>query len=449
MTTPHLRRSRILKALTDRGANTTYDASAIRLSEVKVVVVLGEAQCATAAGQACALTAALTAAKCFGHSTLVARGDTKLNKALAFGKTLSAVCEALDIGLCSHIPADASHVISIAADGLAESSVFVCCWWDNWCAGVTPAWESHSCGAANNPLAGIFAGALAVREVFATVLDYPRAGKRSAALSLWEPNTDADVVGSGPPNAFVPARLWFLGLGHLGQGLLWALGYLPVKGLLAVLQDDQIVGEENESTGLLTTMKDVEDRLHKARVAARWIEAAGWPTALLERRHYGDIPLIKDDPSIVISGLDDIEARLLVAEAGFDYMIDVGVGHGPGDFENCQIRMIKKGMDAKALWENPAKVKDIESVLVQSAYRDYERKFGACGARELAGASVAVPFVGAAVGAITIAQLLRLASTQDTAQFTQLELGSPGMPTFGNRNAPHQASFGTIEVRFA
>jgi hypothetical protein len=82
------------------------------------------------------------------------------------------------------------------------------------------------------------------------VLGYPRSGSRVSIVSLWEPWLDPETAAAGPAEVYIPPKLWFIGLGHLGQGFLWNLGLLPVRGSRAVLQDDQTVGEENEATGL-------------------------------------------------------------------------------------------------------------------------------------------------------------------------------------------------------
>ena len=49
---------------------------------------------------------------------------------------------------------------------------------------------------------------------------------------------------------------------------------------LAVLQDDQFIGEENEATSVLVLPRKTGDR--KTRVAAPWLEACGWRTQLIE-----------------------------------------------------------------------------------------------------------------------------------------------------------------------
>jgi hypothetical protein len=173
---------------------------------------------------------------------------------------------------------------------------------------------------------------------------------------------------------YLPRRLWFIGLGHLGQGFLWNLGLLPVTGALAMLQDDQTAGEENEATGLLTAEGDEGRR--KTRIAARWLEGLGWPTALIERRHFGDIRLQSNDPAVVVTGLDAPEARVKIARAGFAYMVDAGVGHGPVDFENTQIRILRSGVDAQAFWSAPERHKDVDALMKRAAYQSHADAFG-------------------------------------------------------------------------
>ena len=90
-----------------------------------------------------------------------------------------------------------------------------------------------------------------------------------------------------------------------------------------------------------------------------------------------------------------------------------------------------------------------ETLLQQSAYKAHAEIFSNCGTLTLAKASVAVPFVGAAVGALAVAQAIRVASMQETPQIIQLEFGSPGMAIVGVMNDAPTASLGSIAVRIA
>jgi hypothetical protein len=212
---------------------------------------------------------------------------------------------------------------------------------------------------------------------------------------------------------------------------------------LLVLQDDQDAGVENEATGLLTYGGDIGRR--KVRVASTWFEPQ-WKTSHLERRHHGDMRVTVEDPAIVFAGLDNVKARLNIAGAGFDYMVDAGVGHGPVDFESLQLRVLRKGADAKSQWEAPAKAKNVDDMLKGEGYRDLAGK-DRCGAFALAEGSVAVPFVGAFVGALGMAQGMRIASGLPTAEFLQAELGAPSHVGVGRMNGVPSESMKRLEIR--
>lgn len=445
--TDHLKQSRIAKALTDRSNGaTSFDEAEARLKSVRVAIVLMPDQVTTAAGQAAALTAVNTSVKCFGSVTFIGGSGVALVSVLPIGETVCAAAKTLGAVSSALVPSDATHVILIGTGDSTSAAMFVRCWWDGWKAGIVPPWDHRAFGVAGNPLAGVFAGALAVREVFATVLGYPRSGSRVSVTSLWEPEAaDPDTAAPGPETVYISPRLWFIGLGHLGQGFLWCLGLLPVRDMELVLQDDQNAGEENEATGLLTWGNFVGRR--KTRVAAAWFDRPGWSTRLIERRHYGDMPILPTDPSIVITGLDEPDPRLRIAKTGFDYMLDVGIGHGPVDFEALQIRILRKGVDPAPFWSSPERPKDVDRLMQQAAYRAQEAESGRCGTLPLANASVSIPFVGAAAGALTIAQEIRLASMQTTVQMLQMELGTPHMTIVGALNPATAESRGSRQLR--
>jgi hypothetical protein len=446
--TAHLKHSRITKALTDRlGGAASFPEAEENLNKVRVAIVLAPDQARTAAGQAAALTAIATSCKCFGSATLVAEPESKLVKALPVGDTVGVAATSLGAVVAASVSCDATHVVRIGSSVAPDGETFVRCWWNGWIAGIVPAWDDRPLGASGNPLAGVFSGALAVREIFATVLRYPRSGSRQSIVSLWESGIDPEIAAPGPAQVYIPSRLWFVGLGHVGQGILWAFGLLPVCGIEAVLQDDQKAGEENEATGLLTTGDDLNRR--KARIAADWLDKIGWSTRAIERRHYGDIPLLAGDPAIVITSLDEPDARIQITNTGFEYLIDAGIGHGPIDFEALQIRVLKKGVDAVTFWSSPDRSRSVDQLMEREPYRALEGVSDRCGSLTLANASIAVPFVGAAVGALTVAQAIRLASMQSTIQMMQMQLGAPAMAVVGATNTPPEESRGSIEIDLA
>lgn len=443
----HLKRSRIAKALVDRLTDAmSFEDSEAFLRATKVAICLDGAIAASPAAQAAALTAMTTAVKCFGSAVIVADSATPLLKPLRYGATIGEAAAFFGATLSSAVPKDTTHTILIGDCRPEKPGDFVRCWWEGWCAGVLPAWDDRELGSGLNPLGGVAAGALAVREVFAARIGNSRAGKRASLLSLWQPWMPYDKASAGPAAVVLAAKLWFVGLGHLGQGFLWSLAQLPVAGGWLVLQDDQKAGEENEATGLLTYGEnDIGER--KTRVAASWFKPA-WDTSLIERRHHGDIRVTVDDPTILFAGLDNVPARLNVAGAGFDYVVDAGVGHGAVDFESFQLRVLRKGADLAKQWSAPENAKDVDAMLEREGYRDLAKK-DRCGAFELAEGSVAVPFVGAFVGAIGVAQAMRVSSGHVTAEFLQAELGAPALATAGRMNEIPSEAMKLLEIRVA
>jgi hypothetical protein len=135
-------------------------------------------------------------------------------------------------------------------------------------------------------LGGVFAGALAVAKSFLSAADIShRDVCEPMGLSLWRPDLcwlDADAA--GPALQSLPAKLWFLGLGHLGQAYAWTVGLMPFHPQTPAtiyLQDYDAVEEGNWSAGLLCEQNHV-GRL-KTRVSAEWLEQRGFQTRLIER----------------------------------------------------------------------------------------------------------------------------------------------------------------------
>ena len=113
-----------------------------------------------------------------------------------------------------------------------------------WRGGIVPAHAdlAPEAGPAN-PLAGMLAAALAINEAFLHVNGAKAAGRSAVGLSLWRPFRDVDWLEANPSEAtltYLPSQLWLIGLGHLGQANLWALGLLAFAApadVMLVLQD--------------------------------------------------------------------------------------------------------------------------------------------------------------------------------------------------------------------
>jgi hypothetical protein len=420
--TMHLTRSRITKAFTDSSLVDSFVAAEARLDAVIPTVAIGAKAAQSRAGQTAALTALVTAQKCFGRVRLVSEGvNTPLHQPLLDGCTLEDAAQALGAEVTTSIGDTTTHLVRIGYTP-AWRGWQVSTWWDRWLTGTRRVPTAVGCSGL--PLAGMFAGALAVRQVFAHV----RLGvsPREETISLWEPHKQTDLQQAGPRNCTIPNRLWLVGLGHLGQAFVWGLISLPLVGArYAVLQDDQWIGVENTATSILVRSGDIGRR--KVRIAAEWLDRAGWTTELIERRHHGDIRRTEQDPPILLSGLDDVRPRRLLAAHGFEYMIDAGIGRGARDFEAFQIRSIPAGTPIAPLWSHSDEDNIRDRLLHKKAYTALEREIGGCGVIPLADASVSVPFVGAATAALALSQLARLAAMEPVSVLLQLEMDAPSL----------------------
>ena len=88
----------------------------------------------------------------------------------------------------------------------------------------------------------------------------------------------------GPALKFLPLKLWFLGLGHLGQAYLWNAALLPYRDRSAthfVLQDLDRVVKGNWCIGLLC--EEGSSDQYKTRVCSNWLEARHFKTRIYER----------------------------------------------------------------------------------------------------------------------------------------------------------------------
>ncbi len=103
---------------------------------------------------------------------------------------------------------------------------------EGWRGGIVPAHsEIVMCGGTSVPLAPMLAAALAINECFAFVRSkrgdfWPACG---GIVVVWTPSSSVnwtERASDGPPLRYLPDRLWLIGLGHLGQAFLWALGLL-------------------------------------------------------------------------------------------------------------------------------------------------------------------------------------------------------------------------------
>ena len=283
---------------------------------------------------------------------------------------------------------------------------------DGWAGGILPLRRDEMRLGEHQEFtpAGVVAGALAVAEAFQFLRkSQPAAGLRDVGLSLWRPELPwQDGAAIGPVIDRLPASLWLVGLGNLGQAYLWTLGMLPystAEEVHLVLQDFDTLALSNDSTSLLTSASLVGVR--KTRAMADWAEQRGFKTAIVERRFNSDIRVDKDEPAFAVCGVDNELARSALEEVGFDKVIEAGLGGGTHDFLGFRTHVFPGACKARDLWWNSANDKR-ETRIDLPAYKELATSgLDQCGLTQLAGRTVGAPFVGATAAAIVIGEAIR------------------------------------------
>jgi hypothetical protein len=284
----------------------------------------------------------------------------------------------------------------------------------------------------------VLAGAIAVSEAFQFVRGgNALAGKRTTGISLWSPGRDfADLSStSGPRITSLPSRLWVIGLGHLGQAVLWTLGLLPYErpsDTVFYLQDFDRITEANLSTSLLTVDDDVG--LMKTRTMAAWCERRGFRAHMIERRFAGDLRVGGDDPRIAICVVDNAIARASIEEVGFDRVLEAGLGASGNEYLSFQVHAFPGLSRAREKWSGTGGMADhtvsgtpADPAHPKGAYRSLleSGEIDECGITMLAGKAVGASFVGAAVAAIVVSELFRMGISDDRYALLDGTLRSP------------------------
>ena len=306
----------------------------------------------------------------------------------------------------SEFDGDPSRTIFVSTDKVPITSWSVSPWWNGWKAGTAKPDEVHW-GAGDNPLSGIVAGALTVGAAFEA--ERGHCGDPLSEVDLWP--VEADEIAPRFAEVFLPGALWLVGLGNLGQAFLWALAALPYANpgdVSLVVQDRDKISEENWGTSVLVKNETYGEL--KTKVAERWALDKGFDIRRIDRRLFTSDRLENDDPRLALSGVDKFEVRKFMAEVGFDCIVDAGLGRTFSDFDKYRvtvfdrIRRIDEHFDGQT--DQPLE----EDILNDDAYRCLVDEIGPCGTAEIAGSSVATPYVSALVAAVAISRVIAIVS---------------------------------------
>jgi hypothetical protein len=416
------------RALDSGAASSLVEADAI-LRGYRLHFHIDDAEAGDELEQATLLTGVALARRVFlGGVSVGGALDVPLRVPVSLGASLRAAITAL--GAVATVPTEATPTVFIGGGARPHATAFqlrtVCA---GWRGGVLPAHSSLAPAAGPRMhLAPMLSAALAVNEAFAHVSgESATAGRVAVGMSLWRPGAEVDwLVGPGdePYLRYLPQRLWLIGLGHLGQAYLWALGLLPYEepsAVSLVLQDIDVITPSTESTSILTDANMVG--LKKTRAMSAWAERRGFGTVLHERRFDDSFRRQSAEPSIALCGLDNALGRRALDRVGFELVVEAGLGRGYRDFRCMRLHTLPGPRPASEMWKE---MRSEENVVERIAYADMLAKgvLDRCGVTLLAGKAIGAPFVGSVAAALALGEVLRLLHGGPLHQLIDLDLES-------------------------
>lgn len=409
---PADRLHRLVKEALDSGAAASVSEAERIFQGYRAHFEIGASEAMETVHQVALLTGVALARRVFlGGISVSGMLSAPLKVPLPLGKTLHDAVLALG-GFDGDCPPDTPMIV-VGGPSRARTSGFcvraVCA---GWRGGIVPVHSGvEPVGPMAMPLAAMLGAALAVNEAFLYVRwGSGAAGRQALGLSLWRPGEPAWLTHreDEPELRYLPSHLWIIGLGHLGQAYLWALGLLPYadsRALSLVLQDVDIITPSTESTSVLTNATMVGSK--KTRAMAAWAEDRGFRSSIQERLFSADFRRHPDEPPIALCGLDNALGRRALDQVGFDLVVEAGLGRGHRDFRTMRLHTLPGPNSAQELWTD---VNQPEQAPTQPGYQKLlaEGVLDRCGVTLLAGKAVGAPFVGAVAATLAVAEVLRL-----------------------------------------
>lgn len=416
-----IRLSRISKLLVDRDAVTT-EVALRRRRQHAVALCCGPGVAASRTMQLAVLTASETARRCFPGAVTI-HCDPAVGAASClpwprlgqtFGQALTNIL-GQDAVTARPYSGASGRVLIFGDVPFSPGAIRVT--FDGWIAKAGPAVTTAALAEREYcSLAGVVAGALAVSELFSSFAQISvEATRRTVGLSLWRPDLDIDDPAAlGVPVEFLPRDIWILGLGHLGNAYLWALASLPYPedGMGSVfLMDFDRVEAENTDTGVLFTPGDVGS--YKTRVCNRWLAERGFQSRIVERYFDSNFRCRDDEPRQAFCGFDNNAARRDLATAKFFRVMESGLGGTVDNFDTISIHSLPNPRSAEELWPDLSPDADERQRQRREELAQENPAYSSlgadpCGRADLAGKSVAVPFVGITAAALVVAETVRL-----------------------------------------
>jgi len=163
----------------------------------------------------------------------------------------------------------------------------------------------------------------------------------------------------------------------------------------------------------------------KTAVAEEWALRKGFGVRRIDRMLRAGDAIDEGDPTLVLCGVDSYPARRQLAGAGFEAIVDAGLGRTAADFDLFRVTLFHGARDIALHFEaEPPKPVSVAAA-ENDAYAALKVDLGACGFAEVPGAATAVPNVSAIASAVTVSRAIAIASRYATMAN---EIGTPSRP---------------------
>lgn len=418
---------RLVKEALDSGAAASIAEAETMFRGYRLRFTIGSKEVEDPSHQTALLTGVALAQRVFlGGVSVSGALSAPLRVPFPLGATIGEAIAHLGGSVSDGLPED--PVVTIGGAPLSGPERFhIRTAYAGWRGGIVPAHaEREPVPAPVMPLAAMLSAALAVNEAFFHVRTRKAVfGRRPVGLSLWSPSNDGDWLSGNvqePGLMYLPSKLWIIGLGHLGQAYLWALGLLPYPdptGVELVLQDVDIVTPSTQSTSILTNGTHIGQK--KTRAMAAWAEKRGFKIWIHERLFGVDFTRQPEEPAVALCGLDNALGRQALDQVGFDFVVEAGLGRGYDDFRTIRLHTLPGPRSAASMWTGESGGEALEGRPgYQKMLKDGE--LDRCGVTLLAGKGVGAPFVGAVASTLAVSEVLRLLNGGPLFQVVELDL---------------------------
>jgi hypothetical protein len=289
----------------------TYDQALNRLASLRLLLICGPSITSSVILQASLLTAINCGKRAFLGGVTVVLPELTITHytTLPGGESLATAIKYYGGSIILNRPKEFEGFIltlGLPAESHEYSLEIVC---NSWQGGVLPSGHFAMLPANDQLCLGATAAAaIGVGLAFLKLSGIdPRCADVPIGISLYRPDLSwLHEEASGCEVAWLPEKLWVLGLGHLGQAYLWNFALLPFaerSKVRLMLQDYDIVASANQSAGILTNSQNVGQQ--KTTVTREWLAHAGLKSLVTERKFNEYLKREGSEPFIAVCGFDN------------------------------------------------------------------------------------------------------------------------------------------------